>query len=110
MASIRCEHLTFDFSVKTSGELDPTRNTAISHLGSANTTTATPGASAVVYGPAAKPLTVLVRSIGGQAYVTKGQGTPVATPANSTLIDAGSYAVIRLDAGDSIAALAATVS
>jgi hypothetical protein len=110
MPSIRCEELRYAVSKGPSGIDDQSDTAVIEFIGDGNTTTSTPAASAVVFGPALRAMNVLVRSLRGQAYVTFGDGTPVATAANSALIDIDGEAAIELDKGQSIAALAAIVS
>lgn len=109
MASVRCEELDLDLSTQPSGLIDRSGNPVIKRIGSGNTTATPAGTSAVVFGPVTAQVNVLVRSLRGQAYVAKGSGVPVATAANSILIDTDGEAWVQLAAGESIAALAATV-
>ncbi len=110
MPSIRCEELVFDRTRTVNGAPDDTDNSTVDTIGSSNTTTTLSGTSAVVFGPATDRVTVFVRAIGGQAYMTKGQSTPTATAANSLLIVEDGGFIVELRRGESIAALSATVA
>lgn len=109
MASVRCEELGFD-SVRADYLPGALPVTAIGTIGGSNTTTTPSGTSAVAFGPAGRTMSVRVTSIGGQVYATKGRGTPVATAGNGTWIDSASFAVLRLNQGESIAVITVTLS
>lgn len=109
MASVRCEELGFE-TIRANYQPGAEAVTAVSLIGGANTTTVPTGTSAVIFGPLAANASVLVTSFGGQVYVTKGKQTPVATAGNSKLLDTGEFVVLNLKAGESVAAITASVS
>lgn len=109
MPSIRCEELRYSRSKGPLGKDEVADLPVIEFIGDGNTTTSTPAASAVVFGPAPRAMSVLVRSLRGQAYVAFGAGAPVVTASNSALLDIDGECEIDLDQGHSIAALAADV-
>lgn len=108
MAKVRCEELV---SRQVLGGLVSTLSVAaIEAIGAGNSEVTPSGASQVAFGPADKEMDVYVRNFGGQVYVTKGAGTPVATAANSTLLSAGEYLPVHLIKGESIAVITASVA
>ena len=110
MASIRCEQLAYDETMTADGgSPDGSGGAAIVSIGTANTTTALTGSSAVVFGPVARQINVLVEVDGSAALVTKG-ASPTVTDANGKRIKDGTYAQFTLFPGESLAAMTVTIS
>lgn len=104
MPSIRCEALVFDSWLVQEISKNRQGDTI------AATTTPVTGTSAIVFGPVPRQTDVAVTAYGGQMYVTKGAGAIVATAANSKWLKPDDVLPLRLDPGESIAAVAVNLT